>query len=583
MAGKGRASNNFTMYKNSYTPPTHPGGGGWSLQQITLKALYEENDQIQNYWTMSNRGLNLCRYLGCKITCYRQPNTDYVLTYSLEPPYDTTKYYYQSLHPAKLLTYTKKIVIPSFRTQPQKKKAYKTKFIKPPKELKNQWYFQQHLAKFPLLLLAATACDLTSMYVPKNAENFNAGFYSLNTRFFMNRGFRYPHSTTGYQPSNNVYIYALENGAHPLSTELRKNVIFLGDTMLNDPGDVRGTADTYPAAKWGNVFYYRYLQQQLTTFLTNDNVTSFLSKEKVNEPIGSGQLKLDPYVYECRYNPFKDTGKGNEAYWLDVYTANTGWDPPQDPDLIVRGFPLWIMLWGWEDWIRNTKKLANMDIDYVLVIKSDFIQPKLPAYVLISDSFYNGEGPYHQDPQHIDFSNYKEWHPKWEFQKEAVENLLSVGPAVYKFENEKQTQAHIHYDFFFKWGGNPADMQNVYDPLTQPTYAIPDNQLITNEKDDPETDIANYIYHWDVRRDFLTQTASERIKKDSIYGYSVFTDGDKTATTAIPFQRIQETPQEKTSPEKTQEAIFLQLQQCQQHNQQLQQRFRKLKQMLDNA
>lgn len=581
-AGKGSYSNNYTLYKNSFVPPKIPGGGGWSLQQITLKTLYEENEIIQNWWTKSNRGLPLCRYVGCRMYFFRQPATDYIVTYSIEYPFNVTKYYYQSMHPMRLLTYKHKVVVPSFRTQPLNRRTYKTKYIKPPKELKNEWYFQQNFAKTPLVLLATTACDLTSMYVPTNAENNNAGFWALNTKFFQNRGFRYPHATTGYSPSNNQYIYALQNGPPDITNEIRKNVIFLGDTMLNDPGDPRGTESSYPQAKWGNIFYYKYLTQYLRTFISQENVSTFLNTSKVNTTVGSSvQLKIEPYVHYCRYNPFRDTGKGNMAYWLDVYTANTGWDPPANPDLIVKDLPLWILLWGWEDYTRTAIKLHNMDIDYVLVIKSSFIDPPLPAYILLSDSFVHGEGPYHKHPDEIDFSDYKEWHPKWEFQKEAVESLLSVGPGVVKSENQKQIQAIVKYDFLFKWGGNPADMENVYDPLSQPIYPTPSTEQKANEIDDPETNFTNYIQEWDVRRDILTQTATNRIKKDSSHEFTVFTDGRTTATTSITTKAPK--TQTQTTQEETEETLLHQLLQLQQHNNKLEQRFRQLKTVLENT
>ncbi len=74
----------------------------------------------------------MCRYLGCKIKCYRQPNVDYVVNYNNKYPFEVTKYHYASSHPERLLTYNKKIVVPSFATAPLLRKRYYTKYIKPP-------------------------------------------------------------------------------------------------------------------------------------------------------------------------------------------------------------------------------------------------------------------------------------------------------------------------------------------------------------------------------------------------------------------------------------------------------------------
>ncbi len=106
--------------------------------------------------------------------------------------------------------------------------------------------------------------------------------------------------------------------------------------------------------------------------------------------------------------------------------------------------------------------------------------------------------------------------PDGNFQKEAISALLKTGPAVCKCENQKAVQAHLKYNFFFKWGGNPAEMENVYDPMAQPVYPMPNNQLFQTEIVSPETSIQNLIYNFDTRHDMLTKQATKRIKENLI-------------------------------------------------------------------
>lgn len=131
--GKGRVGNNYASYKDSWVPPHEPSGGGWSLQQLTLNNLYVQNCLLMNWWTRSNKGLNLVRILGVKVTLFRQENTDYIFCYLPEEPSNVTKYYYPSFHPIKMLTYNNKIVVPSFRSQPHKKNHTKQNLYHPQK------------------------------------------------------------------------------------------------------------------------------------------------------------------------------------------------------------------------------------------------------------------------------------------------------------------------------------------------------------------------------------------------------------------------------------------------------------------
>ncbi len=74
----------------------------------------------------------------------------------------------------------------------------------------------------------------------------------------------------------------------------------------------------------------------------------------INDSITMTEL-TEPYAIKIRYNPDKDTGDGNVAF----FTPNsqyTQWKEPDDPNRKIYGLPLWVMLWGWADWNKKTKR-----------------------------------------------------------------------------------------------------------------------------------------------------------------------------------------------------------------------------------
>nr|UHS18270.1 MAG: hypothetical protein [Betatorquevirus sp.] len=582
---KGHLGNNYTQYKESFVPPRTPGGGGWSIQQLGLGNLFIQNEYFMNWWTVSNRGLNMVRYHGCNIKLYRQKTTDYIFTYFTEKPEHADKFWFPTFHPMRLLLDKRRVIVPSLQTQPLKRKLYKRIHIRPPKMLQTNWYFQQNISTFPLIYFAATACDLNHMFISSKAENSNISIPTLNTGFFQQSCFQY-NGNYGYQPKTNVYVYGLENGEIDIKQEPRRNVIYLGNTHVRDPGLKIGPNgwETYKQKKeqWGNIFYHEYFGLYKTVFLGPEPST-WLNKTNMNKKIGDPDgssappitTKVEPLYFEFRYNPYKDKGNGNVAYWKSVsdFTKNN-WDEPQNPNLIIRGYPFWLMLWGWEDHTRRLSEIRNLDDNYMLVLRSSYFNNNLQAVVPISFSFINGRAPYNNDPEDITPTDLRNWFPKWQFQKEVIDALLMSGPGVVRAENDTSIQAFMKYDFFFKWGGEPATMESIADPNSQPITPLPRELFTTNEITNPTESIQNLIYKWDCRRDLLTQTAYKRISECTTDDKPLFTDGRQTSTD-IP--QTTQTPTSQTTTEKEKETLLLQLNQLQQLNQQLQHRFQQLK------
>nr|UGV37154.1 MAG: ORF1 [TTV-like mini virus] len=575
--GNQRISYNFAQYKESFVPQHEPGGGGWSIQQLSLNNLYTQNCELMNYWTKSNYRLNLCRFQGVKITLFRQPTVDYVFTYFYDCPKNVTKMFYASHHPFHLLTHNRKIIVPSQATQPHKRKPYKTKFIKPPKGFKNQWYFQQNLGQYPLLTFAVASCSLNGMFGSNTSQNSNCTLYCIDTKFITTPCFQYKtqtHPQWGYRPNTSNYLWGLPQP--PITGKAQfKMCAYLGNAMINDPGDIinNKSTSTYKYENWGNPFYWGYLTGNMHTVITTDDPNTIISTKKDTQ-IQDSQYKKTPYIFTARYNPWKDKGKGNKLYFIPTYNASqNNWDPTSDPDLLFTDYPLWLMCWGLESIIKRMGKCPHIDDDWICVIQSSYLTPPDTHYVPLSYNFIHGTAPYTGHNEDITPYDNSHWYPKWKFQKEVIENIVQTGPAVCRTDNVKFLQATMKYDFLFKWGGNPSTIENVYDPTTQPITPLPSGLETQNEIISPETPIQSFLYDWDTRRDFITQTATERITKSPTNDQLMFTDGRKTSTDLPLFKT--ETQKEKTTqtPETT---LQLQLNQLQQYNLQLQQRFNRL-------
>nr|UGV35032.1 MAG: ORF1 [TTV-like mini virus] len=578
--GDGRQENNYTLYKDSFTPEHEPGGGGWSIQQLSLGILYELNNDIQNIWTKSNYRLNMCRYIGCKIRCYRQPFVDYVVHYFHDAPKNVTKYYYASFHPVKMLQLQHKVIVPSFNTEPLKRKPYKTIYIAPPKLMKNQWFFQQHLASFPLIHLAASCISLTNMFGSDRAQNSNTSFFSINTTFFQNPNFQinqHQFQSYGYHINSTNYFWAIHKPRDIFTQNTRGDCILLANTLLNEPGTPAGTNTKSQPGSWGNPFYWEYLHQPeytLITSRTQDPAEFLKTTDDLSKTLEASMQRTTQNVIKVRYNPFKDKGKGNRIYFIpNNDPTHNSWEPTRDTDILFENFPLWIMLWGIEGILKKMGKCPNLYENWMCVIQCNYLSEKEPYFVPLSDNFVNGQGAYDIQREEIPPSQYRAWFPKYKFQKEAIHNIISTAPAVCRPDHVKNFQALIHYNFFFKWGGNPSPLENVYDPNSQPITPTPNNFNLTNEIINPATDIESFLYPWDIRRDILTQRATERITQSSIYDFNLFTDTTKT-TTDVPL--FQETTQEKTTPKEKEKTILFYIKQLQQYNKQLQQRFNQL-------
>ncbi len=252
--------------------------------------------------------------------------------------------------------------------------------------------------------------------------------------------------------------------------------------MINDPGTPIGdkTTTNYTKENWGNPFFFSYLLQEEPSYIIiNKSTTDAIqlintNKEQELDKITGLARKFDPYVIPVRYNPNKDKGIGNIAYFLRTDSAaKKDWEPPSDDELIIKNFPLWLMLWGFEDYILKHNKINNLDQNGILVIRSDYISEKQTSYVFLSDSFVNGQGPYGVDRDQISLFERGHWYPKWEFQKEAIEEILMTGPGVCRPQNNESIQSHLKYQFFLSGEATHQPWKQYTTPTASQLDPIP--------------------------------------------------------------------------------------------------------------
>nr|UGV36514.1 MAG: ORF1 [TTV-like mini virus] len=499
-----RLSFNYWQYPISYVPESTPGGGGWGLMALSLSSFFEDWEHLQNIFTASNAGLPLVRINGFKLVFYQHDYTDYVVEIDRCWPMLDTPLKHPNCQPSRMLMSKKKIIVPSIQTKPLKRRRKKI-FVKPPSQLQNKWYFQKELCNTKLIMIAASACSLTDYYLPSRATSNNITLYALNTNIFKNADFQNP-GTTGYQPRNNVYLYSATS---PLASIDKTKLIYLGDPKTYTAGQ---PGDTTIKNNWGNPFYKTYLQGTAPVYTSTKSPTDSSWQESQQEIIKYLTDVHYPLANKVRYNPDRDTGLGNSVYFIDNYRTqgDHSLDEPLDNNRKILGFPLWISLWGWPDWIKKLAEIQRVDDDYMIVIKSDFFSEKYPYYLFLDDTFIKGKGIYETEQTTKDLQN---WYPKYYFQQNSMELICKSGPGVARTNTLLTVQAKMGYTAYLKWGGCPSTLEKIYDPCSQPTWPTPHNLEQGLQIQNPEFDPAQYFYSWDVRRDLITETALKRLQK----------------------------------------------------------------------
>nr|UGV36019.1 MAG: ORF1 [TTV-like mini virus] len=547
-----RIGNDNTAYIDEIAPHDFPGGGLYSITVFTLQGLFELHNKGRNWWTKSNCNLPLIRYLGCTINLYYSSTVDYVSVAINCGELKATEKMFQSCQPSVLMLNRKKKVL-QCRNYKRKKRPYKKWYIKPPALLYNKWYFQKELANYPLLMILTSAMSLDRYYLPASSISETMGFQSLNTDFFQLHNWK-SSGTTHYKPQPEWYILTTGDVRHTWDQTKLKDMrvacngsdhtlglTFQQSTTTNITStNWQTTLNTYFGKKinWANPFHETIFSQEapemncLLKVPMTDTIIGVLSKldpdKKCSEQTAGNIIALTkPFTIACRYNPQADMGD-NATFVANITTDNTQWHEPSDSHKITQGFPLWLLLWGWHDYLRKTQIPLRMDTEYVQAIVSNSISPKSMTYYVPLDWFFlHGRSPYAEE-HHIKPFDQQNWHPKVNFQIQSISHILQTGPATAKLPPMISAEGHITYKFHFKVGGCPPDMDEVCDPAKQPQYPQPGNLLSSILLQNPETPLQYYINSFDQRRDTLTLRAAKRLKEDTDFKETFFKPTGKT-------------------------------------------------------
>ncbi len=256
---------------------------------------------------------------------------------------------------------------------------------------------------------------------------------------------------------------------------------------------------------WGNPFTERNAHIDQELFYTNSWPTdSTWDTYHTFTPL--------EYIYwQCRYNPEKDNGTGNIVYLKSNNDREHA--PinvlPDDPELVIRDYPLWLTFWGFMDWLQKLKPVQQIDTGYMFVVISKFISPPKPYYLFLDRYFVSPKS------SNLTASERLKWHPMYTMQTEVEYFFGTSGPFSPKVNRSQSIQANLDYYFYFKWGGCPAPMQTIIAPENQDKFPNPYKINETIEIENPKLNKKHHLYEWDERRGEITTRCAKRIKKDS--------------------------------------------------------------------
>nr|UHM26070.1 MAG: ORF1 [Torque teno midi virus] len=503
----------FTVYKNEWTNPKVPGGGGFGVELFTLRYLYREFMAKQNIWTASNEYKDLCRYTGCRFNFYRHPETDFIIWYDIQPPFTVSKWTYMFMHPILLLQKRHKKLLLSTATNPKGKLSKRLK-IKPPKQLSTKWFFQEEFSDYGLVTIGATACNFRYPWLGVSNENLIITLYYIQPEFYPHTDWAQYHPTAWNPLSPGSQVHRPENMVYTYLND--KNI---KTTWTMTP--FSGTTKTYEKSLSINGGWF---------------CTQVMRAIEVRTAATAAPLGITPCGV-LRYNPADDTGKGNKIWVTDILSGSYG--EPKDQDLILEGYPLYMMFFGYTSYLKQIKHDSVSFKGKMFVVKCPALYRVRGAsskdyYPLIDKSFCFGKGPGMTDP--IPFTG-GIWYPSIFSQRDSISSIVNCGPLVPKYNETKNStwQCNYFYDFYFKWGGAYPPDQEAEDPTTKGKYPVPDHLTQDIQIADPYKQKFQTIFKsWDYRRGNLTKKAIKRMQENLSSDESLSTD---SATCSSPKKR----------------------------------------------
>nr|UHK07506.1 MAG: ORF1 [Torque teno midi virus] len=514
----------YTNVKQANTPPKAPGGGGFGCEQFSLDSLYSDYKLRKNVWTKSNIFLDLCRYLCVKCTFYRHPETDFIIAYHRQPPFDISKEIYAACHPQNMLLARHKMILLSKFSNP-KGRIKKTKLIKPPKQMLNKWFFQEHFSHEPLLMIQATAANLNYSNLGCCNTNQMCTFFYINPGFYQLANWGAT-TTTGYVPYTTFPQQGVYTWNYKQWSEQKGGQAFTKPTSYNS------------SVNYETGFFCKQLLEAVQLTTTESTQT---------------KLGMNP-VNICRYNPTLDTGKGN-AIWLVSSHSNTYKKPDRDKTLIFEGLPLYMLLYGYLSYVQKVKNVKDFLQNYTLCMQSPALFPyaqpgaEMQTIIPVNENFIHGKAAY-DETLTTTMKGY--WTPNVYQQIQTLNTMVESGPYIPKYSQTKNStwELDMFYTFYFKWGGPEQTDPPITDPALQGTYEVPDKlQQAVQIRDPGKIKAASILHPWDIRKGYFTTPALKRMS-DNLSIDTTF----QPDTEIIPTKRRRTGP-ELSTPQQEQEEI----------------------------
>ena len=483
LGAEGTQMDCFTQQRELYVPPKVPWGGGFGVENLTLEYLYEENRFKNNIWTASNIAKDLVRYLGCKIEFFRHKDTDFVVSYSRQPPHKIDKFTYPQAHPQMQLLERHHKVVLSQSTKLNGRLKVRMK-IKPPKQMLTKWFFTKPFSSASLVLLRASAANFRYSHLTGKNQNLQLTIYSLNLAYFQNPGWADASqggSNHGYWPYGTIQ-FPVQYKYIASGTELTGNI---------------------PQQAKDN---YSYSVGYSTGF--------FKSQFLLAKSVTKGAIQFA--VHQCiaiRYNPLIDDGDGNRVYV--VSTHQQSWGNVSDKQFLIEGIPLWLALFGYYSFILTIKPPDYLQ-GHVVVLESKalYCYPEIGSctkYCPLDYKYMQGKLPYDQT---ITEKQKTYWYPDMHWQKQTLNSIVESGPFIPQYSDETYSTWELKYKylFYFKWGGPQYPDEPIKDPKDLDTYDVPDTMPKTVQITNPVKQSTESILHpWDWRRGIVKEKALKRM------------------------------------------------------------------------
>nr|UHK03667.1 MAG: ORF1 [Torque teno midi virus] len=517
ICGQGRQQYNFTQHRDEVVPAKMSGGGSFAVLVFNLGFLWDEHEHWRNIWTASNENYDLCRYTGLTLKVFRPPSTDVILTITRHYPMLTNSGTHPACHPQRQLLQYKKYIIESLQRKPHGRKYKKIK-VKPPALLNNRWFFQRDFINTNLCMISIATADLTRPFCHVSGDNNCTGFNALNTDIFHN---------IAWQLATTSYIVQEKNGSQ---------YKLYGFTKTSATATSGTWNELIPLKPYGpeNPFYSAYLTGKAPVAMSTTKPTDMQGNITETTTTHNVTGKLLTY---CRYNPTPDIGDTNIMYLKGMFTKNS-LEPSLNLSFSLQGLPLWLLSYGYFDWMVKLHSTYNIYDNYQVVIQSKFIasippityrqsgnnELKYAAIIPVSPHFINGRGINDTDPLPLE---QKSWYPKVTNQTEAINYIVTTGPYIPMPNKEFSWCVQLNYTAYFKWGGTHHPSQEIDNPATKGTYPVPSTMLKGVQVKNPRKTLQIHPWHW--RRDELTTKAVKRMLQytDSSTDSESFTDSPK--------------------------------------------------------